>query len=168
MNTRWHDLTFDRLKDGGIHLEQQSGCEEPNVIHLHPVQLRHIAETFGLVAPNHPADELSKQLAEQLCRVFLDMCDDYRHLSHALEDVYLRLDGYISALPDAIFPHHLWEEREKRERKAKEQKQAANASNQPIPTVDISSNSKTQQSLIVSSQVSNPNLFDLMLPEGQP
>jgi len=39
MNTRWHDLIIDRLKDGSIHLEQQSGCDEPNVIHLHPEQI---------------------------------------------------------------------------------------------------------------------------------
>jgi hypothetical protein len=39
MNTRWHDLIIDRLPDGGIHLEQQSGLEEPNVIRLHPEQL---------------------------------------------------------------------------------------------------------------------------------
>jgi len=167
MNTRWHDLTFDRLKDGGIHLEQQSGCEEPSVIHLHPVQLRHIAETFGLVSPNYSADELSKQLAEQLCLVFLDMCDDYRHLSHMLEATYSRLDGYIAAMPTAIFPYHLWDEREERERKAKEKKEAASASKLPISTVDISSTPKTQQNAIVEAADSNPNLYDLLIQENK-
>ena len=79
MNTRWHDLIVKRLEDGGIHLEQQ--YLEPSVIHLHPQQLRHVAEQFGLVAPNYPDDELSKRLAEQLCRVYLEMHDDYRYLS---------------------------------------------------------------------------------------
>ena len=58
MKARWHDLIIDRLPDGGIHLEQQSGCDEPNVIHLHPEQLLFIArqlcgmkpETAGKVA----------------------------------------------------------------------------------------------------------------------
>ena len=65
MNTRWHDLIIDRLKDGSIHLEQQSGCDEPNVIHLHPEQLLFIArqlcgmkpETAGKVA------ELERRIA---------------------------------------------------------------------------------------------------------
>ena len=148
MNTRWHDLIIDRLPDGGIHLEQQSGVDEPNVIHLHPAQLRHVAETFDLVAPNYPADELSKQLAEQLCLVFLDMCDDYRHLSHTLEDTYSRLDGFIAAMPTSIFPYHLWDEREERERKAKEQLAQASAPKQSSPAVGISGTPKTQPSAI--------------------
>lgn len=117
MNTRWHDLIVDRLKDGGIHLEQQSGLQEPSVIHLHPQQLRHVAEQFGLVAPNYPDDELSKRLAERICRVFLAMSDDYRHLSHVMEAEFNSLDGFIDALPDAVFPFHLWDEREALERK---------------------------------------------------
>jgi hypothetical protein len=43
MNARWHDLIIDRLDDGGIHLEQHSGVDDPNVIHLHPEQLLFIA-----------------------------------------------------------------------------------------------------------------------------
>ena len=43
MNTRWHDLIIGRLPDGGIHLEQQSGIDEPNVIHLHPEQVLFVA-----------------------------------------------------------------------------------------------------------------------------
>lgn len=122
MNTRWHDLTVERLEDGGIHLEQQAGLDEPSVIHLHPQQLRHVAEQFGLVAPNYPDDELSKRLAEQLCKVYLEMADDHRHLSHALEDSFERLGGFIDCIPDALFPNHLWEERDERERKKKEER----------------------------------------------
>lgn len=121
--TRWHDLIVERLKDGGIHLEQQAGLQEPSVIHLHPQQLRHVAEQFGLVAPNYPDDELSKRLAEQLCKLYLEMADDYRHLSHTLEGSFERLGGFIDGIPDAIFPNHLWEERDERERKKEEERQ---------------------------------------------
>lgn len=120
MNTRWHDLIVERLKDGGIHLEQHAGLQEPAVIHLHPQQLRHVAEQFGLVAPNYPTDELSKRLAEQLCRVYLDMADDYRHLSHTLENTFARLDGFIDSIPDTLFPGHLWDEREEQQKSEKE------------------------------------------------
>lgn len=65
MSTRWHDLIIGRLPDGGIHLEQQSGCDEPSVIHLHPEQLLFITrqlcgmkpETAGKVA------ELERRIA---------------------------------------------------------------------------------------------------------
>lgn len=160
MNTRWHDLMVDRLPDGGIRLEQQSGCEEPSVIHLHPVQLRHIAETFGLVAPNYPADELSKRLAEQLCTILREL-EDERQRSLCLDLTYTKLDAWCSALPDDIFPHHVWDDED-------DGKPIYGASKLPRPTVDIPSKSKTQQSAIVSESVSNPNLFELMLSEGQP
>ena len=109
MSTRWHDLIIDRLKDGGIHLEQHSGVDDPNVIHLHPAQLRHVAETFGLVAPNYPDDELSKRLAVQLCTILREL-EDERHRSPALDLTYARLDAWCSALPDDIFPHHVWDD----------------------------------------------------------
>lgn len=109
MNTRWHDLIVDRIPDGGVHLEQQSGCEEPNVIHLHPAQLRHIAETFGLVAPNYPADELAKRLAYQLCATLKGL-EDECHRSHWLELTYAKLDAWCSAIPDELFPYDLWED----------------------------------------------------------
>lgn len=121
--TRWHDLVVQRLKDGGIRLEQHSGLGEPSVIHLHPQQLRHVAEQFGLVAPNYPDDELATRLAEQLCRVYLEMLDDYRHLSHTLESAFERLGGFVDGIPDAIFPNHLWDEREERRRQQEEERQ---------------------------------------------
>lgn len=51
MNTRWYDLIIDRLPDGGIHLEQQSGVDEPNVIHLHPEQVLFIARQLCGMKP---------------------------------------------------------------------------------------------------------------------
>ena len=127
MNTRWHDLIVSRLKDGGIHLEQHAGLDEPSVIHLHPQQLRHVAEQFGLVAPNYPDDELSRQFAEQLCKVYLEMADDYHHLSHTLELTFERLGGFIDGIPDAIFPQHLWDERAEREHKPEKERRERRA-----------------------------------------
>lgn len=109
MTNRFYDLQFSREPDGGIYLEQQSGLEEPDTIFLHPAQLRHIAETFGLVAPNYPADELSKRLAVQLCTILREL-EDERHRSHWLDMTYTKLDAWCSALPDDIFPHHLWDD----------------------------------------------------------
>ena len=51
MNTKWHDLIIDLLPDGGIHLEQQSGCEEPSVIHLHPEQILFVARRLCGMKP---------------------------------------------------------------------------------------------------------------------
>lgn len=123
---KFYDLDFEQLPDGDIRLTQNSGIDEAEVIFLHPMQLRAVAEHFGLVHPAPPADELTKKLAEQICRVYLAMLDDYRHLSHILEDECSRLDVFIGLMPDEIFPGHLWDEREERERAAAE----ANANRQ--------------------------------------
>ena len=162
MNTRWHDLIVERLEDGGIHLEQQ--YLEPSVIHLHPQQLRHVAEQFGLVAPNYPDDELSKRLAEQLCKVYLEMADDHRHLSHTLEYSFERLGGFIDGIPDAIFPNHLWDEREERERKKKEGHSPSSDPGTPCPAVHQVK--KTQPGSNAEVTDGNPNLYDLFLMEG--
>jgi hypothetical protein len=59
MNTRWHDLIIDRLPDGGIHLEQQSGLEEPNVIRLHREQLLFAARQLcGMTS--HTAEQVQE------------------------------------------------------------------------------------------------------------
>lgn len=154
--TRWHDLIVERLKDGGIHLEQQAGLQEPSVIHLHPQQLRHVAEQFGLVAPNYPDDELSKRLAEQLCKLYLEMSED-RCLSHALEGSFERLGGFIDGIPDAIFPNHLWEERDERERKKEEERQ--NRTSKPLGQV-----TEGVQELAPSAEESTPSDGQLGLP----
>lgn len=117
--SRFFDLSFEQLPSGEIRLRQDS-LDDASVIDLHPWQLRAVAEHFGLVPPSPLADELTKKLAEQICRVYLSMFDDYRHLSHIMEEEFARLDGFIDALPDAVFPRHLWDEREERERVATE------------------------------------------------
>lgn len=105
---KFFDLSFSRQPDSSIRLIQ-SDCGEDYIIDMHPAQLRYIAETFGLVAPNYPADELSKRLAVQLCTVLREL-EDERHRSPRLDRTYTKLDAWCSALPDDIFPHHVWED----------------------------------------------------------
>jgi len=106
---QFYDLKFSRKPDGGICLTQQSGLDQPDTIYLHPAQLRHVAESFGLVQPNYPADELTKRLAEQLCTLLREL-EDECHRSHWLGMTYAKLDAWCSALPDEIFPHHVWDD----------------------------------------------------------
>lgn len=77
MNARWHDLTFDRLKDGGIHLEQQSGCEEPSVIHLHPEQVLSIARHLCGMQPEtaKQVQELERRIAVLTDKLQNIVCD---------------------------------------------------------------------------------------------
>ena len=42
-----HEISFGRLEDGAIQLEQQSGHGERDVIHLHPEQLKFIARRMA-------------------------------------------------------------------------------------------------------------------------
>ena len=103
---KFYDLTFSRQPDGSIRLIQ-SDCGEDSIIDLHPAQLRYMAESFALVAPTYPADELSKRLARQLCTIQRELADEC-HRSHWLEMTFAKLDAYCSSLPDNIFPHDLW------------------------------------------------------------
>lgn len=152
MNTRFHDLQFSREPDGSIRLVQ-SDCGEEYIIDLHPVQLRHVAETFGLVAPSYPADELTKRLARQLCEIQRELLEEcYR--SPNLELTYAKLDAWCSALPDDIFPFDLWDDGEQPER--------SNAPKHTDPSTATSRSKKTQQSAIASELNSNPNLYDLL------
>lgn len=105
---KFYDLTFSRQPDGSIRLTQ-SDCGEDCIIDLHPAQLRHVAESFALVAPTYPADELSKRLARQLCTIQRELADEC-HRSHWLEMTFAKLDAYCSSLPDEIFPHDLWDD----------------------------------------------------------
>lgn len=109
MTNRFYDLTFNHEPDGSIYLEQHCGIDDPVSIFAHPAQLRYICESFGLVAPNYPADELSKRLAVQLCTILREL-EDERYRSHRLDMTYAKLDAWCSALPDDIFPHHVWDD----------------------------------------------------------
>lgn len=103
---KFHDLTFSRQPDGSIRLIQ-SDIGEDSIIDLHPAQLRYMAESFGLVAPTYPADELSKRLARQLCTIQRELADEC-HRSPWLQLTFAKLDAYCSSLPDDIFPFDLW------------------------------------------------------------
>lgn len=129
---KFYDLTFSRQPDGSIRL-MQSDCGEDYIINLHPAQLRHVAESFGLVAPTYPADELSKRLAEQLCAAYLALTDEQRYWSPRLESLWERLDAQVDCLPDELFPHHLWERRQETESKAKAAKEASAVACQQSP-----------------------------------
>lgn len=102
MNTRWHDLIIDRLPDGGIHLEQQAGLDEPSVIHTHPEQILFIArqlcgmkyETAGKAA------ELERRIAVLTDKIQDFVCNKYmrssllEHCSEGAEHL-ARLDSLL-------------------------------------------------------------------------
>lgn len=55
-------------------------------------------------------EEMSRRLAEQLCRTH--QCMERLSGLHYLLDMELqRLDGCVSMIPDEIYPFHLWEKR---------------------------------------------------------
>lgn len=109
---KFFDLSFEQLPDGVIRLEQDPGFDETSVIDLHPWQLRAVAEHFGLAHNAPPADELTKLYAEQLCRVFLVLADDFRDMTPKMEAEWNRLDAFVDQMPSSLFPSHLWDERE--------------------------------------------------------
>lgn len=135
-----YDLSFEVMPDGSIELEQ--GFAEANRISLHACHVRLLFERSGHLLP---ADELSKRLAEQICSVFLAMADDYNHLSHKLEDVFSKLDSVVECLPDAVFPHHLWEQREERQRaqESERQSRATNRQAQQEAATQVSPSAET-------------------------
>lgn len=55
--------------------------------------------------------EMSEMLAEQLCKSYLALAKEAGR-SYWLDAELQRLDGCISMIPAAIYPLHLWEERE--------------------------------------------------------
>lgn len=118
-----YDIEYYELESGAIRL-QQDAYGSDDAVDLHPMQLRAIAEHFGLVSALPPADELTKRLAEQLCAAYLALLDEQRYWSPGLEDLWGRLDAQVDCLPNELFPHHLWELREEAERKATESRAA--------------------------------------------
>lgn len=101
-----------------IDLEQNMGSGETVTIRLHRAHLRILLEEVGMLASPLQADEFTKAVCEKLCQVYLEMKAEYHHLSHQLEDVFERLDGFLDAIPSEYWPSHLWaNEDEKREPK---------------------------------------------------
>ena len=91
-----------------IEIEQRD-FEHTQVICLAPSQLRAIAEHFGLVPPQYPADELTKRLARQLCEI-RKMLADETSASPWIEMAFHTLNAYCNSLPDSIFPFAMFEE----------------------------------------------------------
>ena len=108
------------VQPGGqfIDLEQHVGGGEMASIRLHKIHCRLLLEEVGMLASPLQADEFTKAVCEKLCQVYLEMKAEYHHLSHQLEDVFERLDGFLDAIPSEYWPSHLWaNEDEKREPK---------------------------------------------------
>lgn len=110
MSTRWHDLIVDRLKDGGIRLEQRTGLNEPSIIQLHPQQLLSVARQLCGVTPEtaltvaelqRRISVLVDKLQDIVCDRFfrgelLERCGDsfgYLAKLDAVVDLALEFDG---------------------------------------------------------------------------
>lgn len=62
---KMHEVSFEFLEDGSISLEQQSGLDEPDVIYLHPEQLKFITRRMcGMDDPSAArVEDLERKLA---------------------------------------------------------------------------------------------------------
>lgn len=148
-----YDIEYCQLNSGAIRLEQNAYGGD-NTVDLHPMQLRAIAEHFGLVTPQPPADEFTQRLAEHLCSAYLALLDEQRHWSHGLEELFVRLDAQIDCLPSSLFPEHLWEERKERECKLEES--LVSLRKQPPSSEKAASN--TQQQTSLDDDASDPQI----------
>ena len=92
-----------------IQIEQRN-LERTQVIYMAPSQLRAIAEHFGLVPPQYPADELTKRLARQLCEIRRDLADEC-NCSPWVELTWEKLHGFCESIPDNIFPWEMFEDK---------------------------------------------------------
>lgn len=92
-----------------IEIEQRD-LERTQAIYLAPSQLRAIAEHFGLVPPQYPADELTKRLARQLCEIRRMLADE-AEASPMVEMAFDTLNAYCKSLPDNVFPYEMFEDK---------------------------------------------------------
>ena len=135
-----HHLEVERDGDCFI-LRQTDHSGNTEGVALHVSQLRYVAEVAGVVQSNYPDDELSKRLAEQLCTILRELGGEC-HRSHWIELTYTKLDAWCSALPDNIFPHHLWDDEPEKPAPAKRLQDEPSASavasaepaSRPIPS----------------------------------
>lgn len=63
--TKMYEVSFEKLEDGTIRLDQQCGVDEPSVIDLHPEQLRFIARRMAGFKPETAGkvEELERRIA---------------------------------------------------------------------------------------------------------
>ena len=106
-------LEIEILDDGTIRLEQSEGYGETDPIHLHPIQLRFVAEKAGLLDPQQPKmpPGLEKRLrrildSAELLRMFLAAVPSFPPRDEEDEDVALarRLEESLQDLLDDYFP----------------------------------------------------------------
>lgn len=77
------DLDIKPLQNGGFQLSQQgSGLDEPDVVELHPVQVRLLAERAGLIPAPAPG------LVDRLQARHVERLQALRGRLHDLHDIY--------------------------------------------------------------------------------
>lgn len=62
------ELSIERTNDGLIELEQQNGLDEPDRIQIHPLHLRHMAESLGLVREMSASEADALRMVDKLAR----------------------------------------------------------------------------------------------------
>ena len=72
-----HEISFELIEDGSIRLEQQSGIDEPNIIWLHPEQLKYITRrAFGTdSATTASIEDLKRKLSVLAAGLSTFVCD---------------------------------------------------------------------------------------------
>ena len=77
---QFHDLSFEQLDDATIRLSQTDYSGDVSLIHLHPFQIRHVAEWAGLLEPK-PKPTESHGLPTGLVRRLLRLQTDVGYLA---------------------------------------------------------------------------------------
>ena len=93
------DLTISTTTAGLIELEQQNGLDEPDRIEVHPIHIRHIAETMGLVSTSDPQAARTIATLQRRLRVLLDRInhlDDWLHQHSDMEHADLSYEQTYS------------------------------------------------------------------------
>lgn len=77
------DLSIDTV-DGLIELEQQNGLDEPDRIQIHPLHLRYMAETTGLIREMSASEADALRMCEERGRRLLALKARIDHLASYL------------------------------------------------------------------------------------
>ncbi len=87
-----HDLTVERTGDQ-ITLTQQADYSEPDMVMLHPWQLRAVCEEFGLIPTSDPTVARHIATLERRLHLLRDRIDHLAyHLSHNSDTAHADLD----------------------------------------------------------------------------
>lgn len=89
---RMFDLTIKALENGGFELWQQTGPDEADVIHLHPCQIRLLAERAGLLSAPDPG--LIDRLSARHVRRIHELAERVRELRNGYTDEIVSRCGY--------------------------------------------------------------------------